>query len=478
MREWFEEITLAELQKRFNEGTVTSYELVLSYMKRIAFIDKSGPKLNSFFELNPEALHIAAAMDRERKHGKIRSVLHGVPIAIKANINTHDMMRTPAGSIALADNYAPYDAFIIEKLRAAGAVILGKTNMTELAGSVSRNMPRSFSSLGGHVRNPYAAGAEVGGSSNGSAVAVSANLCMLAVGTETNGSIIRPSYWSGIVGIKPTVGLVSRYGVMPICVSQDTAGPMARTVRDAAELLNLLVGEDRHDPSTWERQDDIQEDYTAGCKCDGLRGLRVGINRGYQEEFSKEQIAIAEKAYDQMKKCGAEVIDEINSPHLKCDENVFLYEYKKCMNWYLSTTPDTKCRTMKDMLDYYNDRSGEAWQYGMDYITDAEHFTSGTCTDKEYLLDKIEALRLSQAEGIDRLLDENNLDLLVCPGVTDLSPISGYPSVIVPAGYDSKGMPFGITFVGRAFSEGLLIQAAYAFEQAVGARKAPIFKIN
>lgn len=474
MAEWMEELTVYQLQKKLESGERTSYELVLDYMRRVALIDKSGPSLNSFFEWNPEAVFIAQAMDRERKHGKVRSALHGVPVVLKANINTNDMLRTPAGSIALADNFAPYDAFLVKKLREAGAVIIGKTNMTELAGSVSRNMEKCYSSLGGIVKNPYVSDGDVWGSSNGSAVAVSANLSMLAVGTETNGSIIRPSHRMGIVGIKPTIGLISRYGVMPICMSQDTAGPMARTVEDAALLLTVLAGEDENDPSTWELQDERACDYTVFCHRNGLHGLRIGMNRGYYEDFTQEQIQITEKAYQIMGQEGAFMI-EANHPHLKCDDNVFLYEYRKCMDWYLSTMHETKCRTMQDMLNYYAEHPEHGWKYGMDYITDALFKSNGTCTESVYLLDKLEAIQRSQKNGIDRILDENKLDVLVCPGVTDLSPVSGYPSIIVPAGYDSVGMPFGMTFVGRAFSEPLLIQAAYAFEQSTKARRAPVF---
>lgn len=470
---WIEEITIEELQKKIENKEITSGELVLEYMKRVALFDKAGPELNSLFEWNPDALAIAEAMDRERNHGKIRSGIHGIPVVLKANISTKDMMRTPAGSIALADNYAPYDAHLVKRLREAGAVIMGKTNMTEMAGSVSRKMPRSYSSLGNHVRNPYTGTTEVGGSSNGSAVAVSANLSMLAVGTETNGSIIRPSCMNGVVGIKPTIGLVSRYGVMPICTSQDTAGPIARTVKDAAILLNYMAGEDMNDPTTWERQDDKKEDYSLFCQEDGLTGMKIGINRGYWHELSEEQKTIAEKAFQLMQESGAVIKNQVNRSHLKCDTNVFLYEYMKCTDWYLSTMGNIKCKSLQEMYDFYMNHSKNDRKYGMDYITDALFSTSGTCTDAIYLKDKLEALRISRQDGIDQLLDENDLDLLVCPGVTDLSPISGYPSIVVPAGYESSQMPFGISFVGRAFSENILIQAAYSFEQKMKARKAP-----
>ena len=469
-----EELTVARMEELLNAGETSSRELVLRYMERIALIDQSGPCLNSVLELNPDALHIAEAMDRERTKGHIRSPLHGVPILIKDNINTADKMHTSAGSIALADNFAPYDATIVQKLRDAGLVILGKTNMTELANHMSSNMHNGYSSRGGQVINPYLPGGEVWGSSTGSAVAVSANLCALAVGTETDGSIIWPAHVNGIVGIKPTRGLVSRHGIIPICTAQDTAGPMARTVADAAALLNVLVGEDKNDPSTWCREDVIPSDYTACLRRDGLCSLRLGINRGYYQDFSEEQKAIAERSVKVMADIGAEIIQDTNLPHLRCDESNMLFEFQLCLNHYLSSTsPTVKCRTLKDMIDFYGDHPKEGLKYGMSKLLDAQYHTSGRCVDPEYILGYIDSLKISRDQGLDRVMDNHHLDILVCPGISDASPISGHPSIIVPAGYTSDGMPFGITFVGKPFSEPTLIRAAYAFEQATLARRPP-----
>lgn len=466
-----EELTVAEISRMLAEGEISSRHLVLNYMERIALYDKSGPMLNSVLELNPDALFIAEAMDRERAKGRLRSPLHGIPILIKDNINTHDKMRTSAGSIALDDNFAPYDAFIVKKLRDAGLIIMGKTNMTELANYMSYTMRNGYSSRGGQVINPYNPEGDVWGSSSGSAVAMSANLCALAIGTETDGSIIWPSHMNGTVGLKPTRGLVSRTGIIPICTAQDTAGPMTRTVADAAALLNIIVGEDPEDPSTWCR--DIPEDYTAYLDKGGLKGLRLGINRGYYEDFSQEQIDIAEKAYRAMESCGAELVQDVNLPHLRSDSSVLLYEFKMCLNAYLSTNPHLRCHSLKDMIDYYGAHPQEGLKYGMSILLDAQYNTSGNCTDPKYILDKAKCQREAQEEGLLKILDGSELDVLICPGITDCSPISGYPSITVPAGYSSDNMPFGITFVGRPFSEPTLIAASYAFEQATRARRAP-----
>lgn len=470
-----EELTVARIRELLGSGQITSRQLVLNYMERIALIDKSGPKLNSVLELNPDALYIAEAMDRERAKGKLRSPLHGIPILIKDNINTHDKMRTSAGSIALDDNFAPYDATVAKKLRDAGLIIMGKTNMTELANYMSYSMRNGYSSRGGQVINPYNSEGDVWGSSSGSAVAMSANLCALAIGTETDGSIIWPSHMNGTVGLKPTRGLVSRHGIIPICTAQDTAGPMTRCVADAAALLNIIVGEDSEDPSTWCR--DVPEDYTAYLDVNGLRGLRLGLNRGYYEDFSEEQKRIAEDAFQALEKAGATLVSGTDLPHLRSDASVLLYEFKMCLNAYLSTNPSLRCHTLKDIIDFYGDHPQEGLKYGMSILLDAEYNTSGTCTDPKYILDKAACQRGAQEEGLLKLMDDNGIDVLVSPGISDASPISGYPSIIVPAGYTSDNMPFGVTFVGRPFSEPLLIRAAYAFEQCTKARRAPVFDL-
>ena len=474
-----EECTAESIRAAFESGELTSRDLVLQYMERIARYDKSGPELNSVLELNPDAIFIAEAMDRERAAGKVRSPLHGVPVLLKDNINTHDKLCTSAGSLALADNYAPYDATVTRRLRQAGLVILGKANMTELANFMSFTMKSGYSSRGGQVVNPYKPGAEVWGSSTGSAVAVAASLCALAVGTETDGSILAPSYINGTVGIKPTLGLVSRHGIVPISAAQDTAGPMTRTVADAAALLNVLAGEDEHDPSTWCRA--VPDDYTAFLKKDGLKGLRIGINRGYykdksyHETMDADRIALTEKACGILDRCGAVLVQDTNVGHLKSDLNVMLYEFKKCLNAYLATNPALKRRTLKDLIDFFGDHPMEGLKYGMTLLQAAEYETSGTLTDPQYILDRISCLRDSR-DTIDKVMDEHALDALLCPGITDLAPISGYPSIGVPAGYRKSGVPFGITFVGRPFSEPTLIAAAYAYEQASQERRAPVFK--
>ncbi len=469
------ELTLKKIQAAFDAGEITSWELTAMYMERIADIDKSGPGLNSVIEINPDALYIAEAMDRERKLKGSRGILHGVPVLIKDNINTKDMMHTSAGSIALADNYAPYDATVAKKLREAGAVILGKTNMTELANYMSYTMKNGYSSRGGQVINPYNPEGNTWGSSSGSAVATSANLCAVSIGTETDGSIIWPSHNNGIVGIKPTRGLVSRHGIVPICTAQDTAGPMCRTVEDCAALLNIIVGYDEEDPSTWSREGQIAEDYTAFLDKDGLKGLRIGINRGYYAELTEEQKELAEKGFQTLRDCGAELVEGVDLPHQRCDSSVLLYEFQQCLNAYLSTcSPALKVRTLKDIIDYNNDRPKEGLKYGQSILIDAQYNTSGTLTDPKYIRDRLAALKQTRENGIDKVLDENNCDLYVAPGISDASPISGYPSIVVPLGLTpADNMPFGLSFVGRAFSEPTLIKAAYAFEQAFGGRAVP-----
>ncbi len=313
-----EEASINYLQDAMSKGEVTSRELVLLYLERIAKYDKSGPKLNSVLEINPDALFIADAMDHERETTGVRGPLHGIPVLLKDNINTHDKMHTSAGSVALADLYAPYDAFLVMKLRDAGAVILGKANMTEFANYMADGMPNGYSSRGGQVLNPYNAEKDPSGSSTGSAVAVSANLCTVAVGTETCGSIIGPAYMSGIVGIKPTVGLISRYGIIPISNSQDTAGPLARTVEDAAILLGELAGMDQNDPATWASRGRAYSDYTQFLDKNGLKGARIGIClNGFDRASSGEQKVIS-SAIDVMEKSKAVLVHGIELPRVSC----------------------------------------------------------------------------------------------------------------------------------------------------------------
>jgi len=474
-----EECTVEDIRRAFESGELTSYELTLMYMKRIAEIDSSGPALNSVLELNPDALYIAEAMDRERKVGKVRSPLHGIPVLLKDNINTHDKLRTSAGSITLADNFATYDASIVKRMRDAGLVILGKANMTELANFMSYNMKNGYSSRGGQVVNPYVPGAEVWGSSSGSAVAVSANLCALAIGTETNGSIISPSFINGTVGIKPTMGIVSRSGIIPICSAQDTAGPMTRTVADAAALLNVITGHCDNDPATWCLEDKIPEDYTAFLKKDGLKGLKIGINRYVNPDrppFDEEHKLLADEAIAVVEKCGADMVGDLEVSTKIRDLNVMLYEFQKCLNAYLATTsPANKVHSLKEMIDFYGDHPGEGLKYGMGILLDAQLKASGNLTEKEYIDARLECIKTSKTDGLEKAFKEFDLDILICPMRSGLSPVSGYPSICIPAGYKSDGTPYGITFIAKPYDEATLIAAAYAYEQASQMRKAPVF---
>lgn len=472
-----EEATVLDIQKALEAGDITSRELVLQYLERIAVYDQQGLKLNSISQINSDAIFIADAMDRERKQGKIRSPLHGIPIVLKENINTHDKMVTSAGSIALKDNYANFDATIVQKLRDAGVVLLGKANMTEMANFMSHNMKNGFSSLGGQVKNPYNPEAEVYGSSSGSAVAVSANLCALAIGTETDGSIIAPSYINGCVGIKPTLGLISRHGVIPIANAQDTTGPMTKSVTDAAYLLTVLVGHDEKDPATWARENEIPKDYGVFLQEDGLEGARIGVNRAIlkTERFasiSKELDKLSQAAFDVMKEQQAILIEADMEP-VTTEGEALTYEFKSSLNAYLAhTNPNTKNKTLKDMIDYYGDHKETGLVYGMSRLLEVEYETTGRLIEPAYLEERIRLLR-EISKQIDDLFDAHKLDCIVSPAFINIAPISGYPAITVPAGYQKDGTPFGITFVGRPMSEPMLLKIAYAYEQASKKRVAP-----
>jgi len=469
-----EEASINCLQAAMNRGEVSSRDLTLAYMKRISKYDKSGPKLNSILEINPDACFIADAMDHERSTIGVRGQLHGIPVLLKDNINTRDKMHTSAGSIALSDSYAPYDAYLVGKLRTAGAVILGKANMTEFANFMTEGMPNGYSSRGGQVLNPYDTARDPSGSSSGSAVAVSANLCAAALGTETRGSIMGPAYMNGIVGIKPTVGLVSRSGIIPISNSQDTAGPMARTVEDAAIMLGAITGMDEMDPATWASRGRSYADYTQFLDKDGLQGARIGINKGYISDFSEYELKVINTVISVMEKNKAVLVHGTDLPHTGGKSSVSLYEFKQSINAYLSLLGSgASVHSLREIIDFNNQHPEEALKYGQKTLMRAELETSGTLSEPAYIMSKINDIRISQTEGIDRVIDENKLDVLFCPGITDIAAIAGYPSIMVPAGFTSDGMPFGVTFIGKAYSEPMLFRIAYAFEQATKARAKP-----
>ena len=467
------EATIASIQNAFASGELTSLELTMQYLSRIADIDQSGRCINSVLEINPDALDIAEALDREYAQKGPRGPLHGIPVLIKDNINTHDKMHTSAGSLALADNYAAYDAHIAARLREAGAVILGKTNLTEFANFLTRGMRNGFSSRGGCVLNPYGDTLDVGGSSSGSGAAVSANFCTVAVGTETSGSILCPANWNGVVGVKPTKGLVSRTGIIPICTAQDTAGPLARTVEDAAALLTVLQGTDPEDPATGSITPYLK-DYTKFLRKDGLQGMRVGVSHVGSERFPQEHRDLLPAALQALQDAGAELI-EVELPN--CDRektmDVLLYEFKQCLNAYLASCKDPGARTLLDVIDFNNADPQRCLQYGQAIALEAQHQTSGRLTDPRYLHSRVDALRSSRAL-VDGLIAQHNLDCIVQLGWGNIPPASGYPAVNVPIGVGAEtGHPIGLSFIGPAFSEPVLFRAAYAFEQQLQGRVPP-----
>jgi amidase len=489
-----DELTVADLQAGMVSKEFTAHSLTEKYLARIDEIDKRGPRVNSVIELNPDALAIAAAMDRERQSKRVRGPLHGVPVLIKDNIDTADRMMTTAGSLALVGSRPARDSFVTSQLRNAGAVILGKTNLSEWANSRSSHSTSGWSGRGGLTRNSYALDRNPCGSSSGSGAGVSANLCAVAVGTETDGSVVCPSSMNGVVGIKPTVGLISRSGIIPIAHSQDTAGPMARTVRDAAILLGALAGIDPRDPATASSADKTAADYTKFLDPAGLRGARIGVARKYFG-FSEAVDKLMDEAIDAMKRQGAVIVDPADlESHGKFDDPegiVLLYELKADLNAYLAGCPGVQVHTLEDVIEFNErNRQKEMPYFGQDLFIKAQ--AKGPLTSKEYL-DALETgHRLSRKEGIDGVMDEFRLDALVAPtggpawmtdlvngdhflgGSSNAAAVAGYPDITVPVGF-IFGLPVGISFFGRAWSEPTLLKLAYGFEQTVKARRPPRF---
>jgi amidase len=491
----WEQGTLTELQDQMKAGSLTSAMLVEKYLSRIEEIDRGGPSLRSVIELNPDAMEIARRLDDERKSRGPRGLLHGIPVLIKDNIDTADRMSTTAGSLALAGSRPARDAFIVGKLREAGAVLLGKTNLSEWANFRSTHSTSGWSGRGGLTRNPYALDRNPCGSSSGSGVAVSAELCALAIGTETDGSIVCPSSANSIVGIKPTLGLISRSGIIPIAHSQDTAGPMARTVSDAAVLLGILAGMDPKDAATQASRGKMQTAYTRFLDPRGLRGARIGVARkffGFNDNLDR----LLQTLLDEMKRLGAEMVDPADIPTAgKFDDSeleVLLYEFKADLNDYLAGLgPGAPVRTLKDLIEFNRkNREREMPYFGQELFIKAED--KGPLTSASYLKALRRNHRMSRTEGIDAALSKHRLDALVAPTggppwTTDLvngdhftggsstpAAVAGYPSITVPAGY-IFGLPVGLSFFGAAWSEPVLLRIAYAFEQATRVRRAPKF---
>ncbi|HVI09980.1 MAG TPA: amidase [Candidatus Binatia bacterium] len=488
-----DEITIAELRDSMKSGRFTARSLVEKYTARLEDIDKRT--INSVIEMNPDALSIADALDQERKAKGPRGPLHGIPVLIKDNIDTGDKMMTTAGSLALLGSHAPQDSYVAKSLREAGAVILGKTNLSEWANIRSSHSTSGWSGRGGLTRNPYALDRNPCGSSSGTGAAISGNLCAVGIGTETDGSIVCPSSSNGLAGIKPTVGLVSRSGIVPISHSQDGAGPMCRTVRDAAILLGALTGIDSSDPATAASTGKSYRDYAQFCDPAGLKGARIGVARKYFG-FNDAVDALLEESLEAMKKQGATLVDPADIETFgKFDDSellVLLYELKADLNAYLARLgPDVPVHSLKEIIEFnQHNASREMPYFGQDLFVKAE--AKGPLTDKVYLEALEKNHRLARTEGIDALMDKHHLDAIVAPTggpawITDLvngdhvaggssnaAAVAGYPNINVTAGYVS-GLPVGISFFGRAWSEPVLIRLAYGFEQTVNARRSPRF---
>ena len=489
-----DEITIDDLQKAFHSGQYSSRAVTGKYLARIHEIDEAGPRVNSVIEINPDAAQIADGLDQERKAKGPRGPLHGIPILIKDNIDTGDRMQTTAGSLALAGSPAPRDAFVAAQLRKAGAVILGKTNLSEWANIRSTHSTSGWSGRGGLTRNPYALDRNPCGSSSGTGAGVSANLCVAGVGTETDGSVVCPCSANGLAGLKPTVGLVSRNGIIPISHSQDTAGPMARTVRDVAILLGAMADADREDSATADAGRKQFPDYTKFLDPNGLKGARLGVVRKYFG-FNDAVDTLMGTLLDEMKKGGAEIVDPADIPTIgKFDESeltVFFYELKAGLAAYLARRGNTSMKSLKDVIEFNElNRGREMPYFGQDIFLKSE--LKGPLTEKEYLDALALNQRLSRAEGIDFIMDKFKLDALVAPTagpawVTDLingdhvaggsstaAAVAGYPNINVTAGF-LWGLPVGISFFGRAWSEPTLLKIAYSFEQLINARQKPHF---
>jgi amidase len=491
-----DEVTVTELQASMASGERTARSITEAYLRRIEEIDGSGPELRSIIETNPDALAIADELDAERAAGRVRGPLHGIPVAIKDNIDTRDGMTTTAGSLALEGSIPPRDAFISQRLREAGAVILAKANMSEWAYFRGYRATSGWSARGGQCRNPYALDRNPCGSSSGSGVAASANLAALTIGTETGGSIMCPSSINGVVGIKPTVGLWSRSGIIPISHSQDSAGPMARTVRDAAILLGPLTGVDPRDDATSASAGNSHPDYTRFLDPDGLRGARIGVARSFA--FDDPRIYdLFEDALSTMRDAGAILVDPTDLDASAWNDPLSLvlleYEFKHDLNVYLeSLGPDAPVRSLAEVIAFNEANADvEMAHFGQQRLHDAQ--ARGPLTEQAYLDAKATIQRATRDDGIDRLVREHDLDAIVAPtrdvawltdhimgdrldGGSSAGPaaIAGYPDISVPMGF-VKGLPVGISFFGPAWSEPTLLRIAYAYEQATNHRRAPSF---
>ena len=490
------ELSVAEVQRRMAAGSLTSERLTEHFLRRIHRLDRNGPRLNSVIEVNPEAVAIARVLDDERRTQGPRGPLHGLPVLIKDNIDTGDRMQTTAGSLALAGSIAPKDAFIVARLRAAGAVVLGKTNLSEWANFRGHRSISGWSGRGGLTRNPHMLDRSASGSSSGSGVAVAADLCTVAIGTETDGSIVSPASSCGIVGLKPTVGLLSRSGIIPISSTQDTAGPMARTVADAAALLGAMTGIDPTDAASARSNQTLAgQDFTRFLDPGALKGARIGVARNHFGWHPRIDAVMA-SSLKIMREQGAELIDTSGLPSHSAlgdaEFQVMLYEFKAGLNAYFASLGDAAPVKSLAELIAFNERNAdrELKFFGQETLIEAQ--TKGPLTEARYLEALARCRKWSRQDGIDRVMDEHRLDALVAPttgpahaiellagdgglgGSSSIAAVAGYPSITLPAGM-IFGLPVGLSFFGRAWSEGRLIGLAHAFETAAQARRTPRF---
>ena len=489
-----EELTIDSIQDGYRTRRLSARALTEAYLGRIRELD--WKTVNAVIELNPDAMALADAADRERRQGRARGPMHGIPVVIKDNIDTADKMTTTAGSLALYGSIAQQDSTVAARLRAAGAVILGKTNLSEWANFRCNHSVSGWSGRGGQTRNPYALDRNPSGSSSGTGAAVSANFCAVGVGTETDGSVVSPSSVCGLVGIKPTVGLIGRSGIIPISRTQDTAGPMARTVRDAAILLTALAGTDPRDPATQAAAGHVQNDYTRFLDRDALKGARLGVARKF---FGGNAGAdrVAEAAIVTMKGLGAEIVDPADLPSFgkfgDSEFDLLLYEFKDGLNKYFAGLGDkARVKTLAELIAFNTEHAGrELSIFGQDVLESADK--KGPLTEKAYLDALEKNLRLSRVEGIDAVLRDQRVEALIAPtngtaclidfvngdqdtgGCSSPAAVAGYPHITIPAGY-AHGLPVGISFFGTAWSEPRLLALAYSFEQATKARKPPRFR--
>jgi len=477
------QLTLKELRQALDEGEITTLELIRFYLDRVAKLNHEGVNINAILELNPELEQLAIAKDHERKLGKAKGSLHGIPVLVKDNIDTHDMMHTSAGSLALKDHYASKDSFLAQQLRQAGAIIFGKANMTEWANFMTRNMRNGYSSRGGQVMNPYGPNvSDVSGSSSGSAAGVASRMVPVAIGTETSGSVLSPANMNSLVGIKPTVGLVSRTGIIPIMFSQDTAGPLALCVEDAAYLLNSMVGIDEQDSATLNAEGHFEADYTKFINPKGLQGKRMGFVTQMDERFTSEKLEIMKRVMKEMTENGAEVVVISDIPGLLelnkkpwFSSSTMSFEFKPALNKYLSTVEShLQVHNMNDVIQFNQQYAETCLKYGQVHFIEAQA-RSGSLSESEYIEDRKKDIEYSRDLGIDWALEKYKVDALVFPAssVASLAAKAGYPSIAVPAGYLENGEPFGISMTAKPWQEGLLIEVASGYEAVTRHRRDP-----